>query len=76
MKNKLKNCLQTDLFYVNAGLTDETDLKRRSDVCWDARQRAVGMMDMAQHFGVSFEDAKQLFNQHCRELEALEYDLH
>ena len=74
MKNKLKACLQTDLFYVNTGLTDETDPKRRSEICWNARQRALGMMDMAQHFGVKYEDAEALFNQHCKELEVLEYE--
>ena len=73
MKNKLKKCLQTDLFYTNAGLTDETDPKRRSEVCEGDRRRALGMMDMAQHFGVPFETAKTLFNQHCKELEVLEY---
>ena len=73
MKKKLDECLKTDLFYVTTGLQDETDLKRRSDICWYAKQRALGMSHMAQHFGVKYEDAEALFNQHCRELEVLEY---
>jgi hypothetical protein len=73
MKEKLEKFLDTDFFYVNKGLEDEDDPKRRNDICWYARQRALGACEFANSLGLDFAEASAVFYKHCDRLEEAEY---
>ena len=72
IKKELEKYFETDLVYVRVGLDKETDAKRRGDICWYARQRALGAVQLAQLCGLPYEDAEQMFNEYCWRLEGLE----
>ena len=72
VKKELEKYFETDLVYVRVGLDKETDTKRRGDICWYARQRALGAVQLAQLCGLPYEDAEQMFNEYCWRLEGLE----
>ena len=72
VKKELEKYFETDLVYVRVGLDKETDAKRRGDICWYARQRALGAVQLAQLCGLPYEDAEQMFNEYCWRLEGLE----
>lgn len=75
MKEKLAEFLETDFHYVQIGLDKEDDLKRRNDICWYARQRALGAMDFAQMCGLDYLEAEEMFNEYCHKLEVAEYEM-
>lgn len=75
MKEKLKQFFETDFHYVQVGLDLEDDLRRRNDICWLARQRALGAIDMAQLCGLSYEEAEVMFNEYCHKLEVAKYEM-
>lgn len=75
MKEKLAKFFETDKTYVRVGLDKEDDPKRRNEICWYARQRALGAVDLAQLCGLDCETAKEMFYQYCYELEAMEYEV-
>ena len=72
MKEKLEKFLDTDFFYVNKGLEDAKDSMRRSDICWYARQRALGACEFADILGLDSAEASAIFYKHCERLEAAE----
>lgn len=72
IKKELEKYFETDLVYVRVGLDKETNAKCRSDICWYARQRALGAVQLAQLCGLPYEDAEQMFNEYCWRLEGLE----
>lgn len=72
MKEKLEKFLDTDFFYVNKGLEDAKDSKRRSDICWYARQRALGACEFADILGLDSAEASAIFYKYCERLEAAE----
>ncbi len=74
MKEKLKQFFETEKTYVKVGLLHADDAKRRNEICWYARQRALGAIDMAQMCGLPYEDAEQMFNEYCWRLEGLKND--
>lgn len=73
MKEKLEKFLDTDFFYVNKGLEDAKDSKRRNEICWYARQRALGACEFADCLGLGFEEASAVFYKYCDRLEEAEY---
>ena len=75
MKEKLKQFFETEKTYVKIGLLREDDTKRRNDICWYARQRALGAVDMAQMCGLDSDIAEKMFYGYCDELERMEYDV-
>lgn len=75
MKDTLKHFFEVDKVYVRVGLEHETDPKRRREIGWNARQRALGAVDIAQLCGLSFDVAEAMFNDHCAELERMEEDV-
>lgn len=74
MVDTLKEYLEHELLSVASATYREDDLKYKSDICWYARQRALGACDFAQMLGVPYETVMPLFNNHCKELERLEYN--
>lgn len=72
MKEKLEKFLDTDFFYVNKGLENEDDPKRRSEICWYARQRALGACEFADVLGLDSAEMTVIFYKHCERLEAAE----
>ena len=75
MKDKLKQYFDTDFHYVKVGLEHEDDTKRRNEICWYARQRALGAIDMAQLCGMDFDTAEKMFYEYCDKLEVAEYEV-
>lgn len=75
MKEKLKQFFETDFHYVKIGLDREDDAIRRNEICWYARQRALGAIDMAQLCGLDYETAEMMFNEYCHKLEVAEYEM-
>ena len=75
MKDKLKEFFETELHYTKVGLEHETDLKRRNDIVWYARQRGVGASEFAQMCGLSYNEAEDVFNWYCDELKGMEEDV-
>ena len=74
MKEKLADFLETEKVYVKVGLDKEDDPKRRNDICWYARQRALGAVDMAQMCGLDYDTAEKMFYGYCDELERMEHN--
>lgn len=74
MKEKLKQFFDTEKTYVKIGLLHEDNVKRRNEICWYARQRALGAIDMAQMCGLDYDTAEKMFYNYCNELERMEYD--
>ena len=74
MKEKLKQFFETEKTYVKAGLLLEDDTKRRNEICWYARQRALGAVDMAQMCGLDYNTAEKMFDGYCDELERMEHN--
>lgn len=74
MKEKLKQFFETEMHYVKVGLEGETDLGQRNNICWYARQRALGAVDMAQLCGMDFNTAEKMFGEYCNKLEEMEYE--
>lgn len=75
MKEKLKQFFETEKTYVKVGLEYEDDTKRRNDICWYARQRALGAVDMAQMCGLDYDTAEKMLYGYYDELERMEYDV-
>ena len=75
MKEKLKEYFERELTYTRVGLLHEDDLKRRNEICWYARQRALGAIDMAQMCGLDYDTAEKMFYKHCDELEVMEHEM-
>ena len=75
MRNTLKQFFETDFAYVKVGLAHETDPKRRREIGWNARQRALGAIDMAQRCGLGYEVAEAMFNEYCHKLEVAEHEM-
>ena len=73
MKEKLMQFLDTDFFYVKKGLEDEKDPKRRNDICWYARQRALGACEFASYLGLDSAEMSAAFYHYCDKLEEAEY---
>ena len=73
MKEKLEKFLDTDFFYVNKGLENEDDLKRRNEICWNARHRALGACEFANALGLDDAEMTVVFGNYCDRLEAAEY---
>ena len=74
MKEKLKKFFEIESHYVKVGLDHENDSKRRNEICWYARQRALGAVDIAQMCGLDYDTAEKMFYGYCDELERMEYD--
>ena len=75
MKEKLADFLETEKVYVKVGLDKEDDPECRNDICWDARQRALGAVEFAQLCGLDYDTAEEMFYQYCNELEVMEYEM-
>ena len=75
MKEKLKEFFEREMTYTRTGLLHEDDLKRRNEICWYARQRALGAIDMAQMCGLDFDTAEKMFYKYCNELEVMEHEM-
>lgn len=75
MVDKLAQFFNTEKTYVRVGLLHEDDLKRRNEICWYARQRAIGAIDMAQLCGLDYATAEKMFYEYCDELEAMEHEM-
>ena len=75
MKEKLKQYFDTDFHYVKVGLENEDSPLRRNEICWYARQRALGAIDVAQLCGLDYETALAMFNEYCHRLEVAEYEM-
>ena len=73
MKEKLKEFFETELVYAKMGFDQTKNPKHRNDICWNARQRGLGAVDLAQLCGLDYETAEKMFYQYCNELEAMEY---
>lgn len=74
VKKELEQYFKTDLIYVKAGLDDEDDTKRRSDICWYAMQRALGAVQLAQMCGLPFSEAEPMYENYKMILEDLQYE--
>ena len=74
MKEKLKQFFEIEKTYVKVGLDREDDTKRRSDICWYARQRALGAVDIAQMCGLDYDTVEKMFYGYCDELERMEHN--
>ena len=72
MRNTLKQFFETDFAYVKVGMAHETDPKRRREIGWNARQRALGAIDMAQRCGLGYDVAEAMFNDYCEKLKGEE----
>ena len=75
MKDKLEQFFKTDFYYVKVGLDREDDPIRRNEICWYARQRALGASDLAQLCGLDYETAQMMFGEYCHKLEVAEYEM-
>ena len=75
MKEKLADFLETEKVYVKVGLDKEDDPECRNDICWNARQRALGAVEFAQLCGLDYNTAEEMFYQYCNELEVMEYEM-
>lgn len=71
MKEKLKEFFETEFHYVKVGLDGETDLGQRNNICWYARQRALGAVTMAQLCGLDYNTAEKMFYEYVDCLEAM-----
>ena len=71
MKEKLKQFFETEMHYVKVGLENENDRKRRNDICWYARQRALGATDMALMCRMDFDTVEKMFDEYCDKLEEM-----
>ena len=69
MKEKLEQYFKTDFHYFEEGLKNEDDIRHRNDMCWYARQRALGAIDMAQLCGLDFATCEKMFDEYCKKLE-------
>ena len=76
MKEKLEQFLNSEKTYLKVGLLHENDSKRRNEICWYARQRALGAVDMAQMCGLDYETAEKMYYRYCNELEEMEDEMH
>ena len=74
MKEKLKQYFKTEKFYVNIALLHQDDVKQRNEICYAARQRALGAIDIAQLCGLDYDTAEKMFYNYCDEMESMEYD--
>ena len=75
MKEKLADFLETEKVYVKVGLDKEDDPECRNDICWNARQKALGAVEFAQLCGLDYDTAEEMFYQYCNELEVMEYEM-
>ena len=75
MKEKLADFLESEKVYVKVGLDKEDDPECRNDICWNARQRALGAVEFAQLCGLDYDTAEEMFYQYCNELEVMEYEM-
>ena len=75
MKEKLAEFFKQELTYTQVGLLNETDLIRRSDICWYAMQRGLGATQFAQMCGMRYFDAELMFEQYKKMLENLRYEV-
>ena len=71
MEKKLKEYLETELHYTKVGMDKETDLIRRDDICWYARQRGLGATQFANSLGLEFAKAEAIFDWYQSELEMM-----
>lgn len=74
MMKELEKYFETDLVYVKVGLSKETDPKCRRDICWNAMQRALGAVQLAQMLGLSFNEAETMYENYKKTLEDLYYE--
>lgn len=75
MEEKLKEFFRKELYYTQVGLHHEDDLKSRNEICWYARQRGLGAVEMAQMCGLSFKVAEKMFYEYCYKLEEMEHEM-
>ena len=75
MVDKLTQFFNTEKTYVKVGLLHEDNPQRKNEICWYARQRALGAIDMAQLCGLDYETAEKMFYKYCDELEAMEHEM-
>lgn len=71
MKEKLIEYLKTELAYTKVGLDKETDLIRRDDIAWYARQRGLGATQFANSLGLDFAEVEAVFDWYQNELEVM-----
>lgn len=75
MKEKLEQFFETEKTYVKVGLLHEDDPKRRNEICWYAKQRALGAVDMAQMCGLDYDTAEKMLYHYYDELERMKLDV-
>ena len=72
MKEKLAQALEIEFHYTEVGFKNESDRNKRAKMIWYARQRGLGAVNLAQLYGLPYEDAEQMFNEYCWRLGGLE----
>ena len=75
MKENLEKFFNCDFHYVQVGLNREKDIRRRDEIYWNARQRALGAIDVAQIGGLDYETAEMMYNEYCHKLEVAVYEV-
>lgn len=65
MVEKMRDFLNSEKVYVRVGLEGENDPVRRREICWNARQRALGAVTFALRCGLDVGEAEAMFDQFC-----------
>ena len=71
MEKNLTEFFETEMAYVKVGLAGEDDLIQRNNICWYARQRALGAIYMAQICGLDYQTTEAMFYAYVEQLDQL-----
>lgn len=76
MIEKLKEYLETELYYTKVVLNKEDDFIRRDDICWYAVQRGLGAIQFAKTLGAPYNEVEAALEWYMERLEEMESALH
>ena len=71
MEQKLIDYLKIELNYTRVGIEKATDIFKKDEIAWYARQRGLGATQFANSLGMEFSKAEAIFNWYQNELEGL-----
>lgn len=71
MEQKLIEYLKTELSYTRVGMEKETDIFKKDNIVWYARQRGLGATQFANSLGMEFSKVEAIFDWYQNELEEM-----
>ena len=72
MIEKLKEYLETELYYTKVRIDKEDDLIFRSNICWYAIQRGLGVAQFANALGAPYNEVEAVFEWYKQRLEEMQ----